>query len=70
MDEGFGHFYNLEFDQALADFDQAIAKDPNDPDLHNHAAEFWRPIALAVALGALMARAGFAWGAWMRKVRR
>lgn len=39
VDEGFGHFYNLEFDQALADFDQAIAKDPNDPDLHNHAAE-------------------------------
>ena len=39
MDEGFGHFYNLEFDQALADFDQAIAQDPNNPVLHNHAAE-------------------------------
>jgi len=39
VDEGYEHFYNLEYDQALADFDQAIAKDPNDPDLHNHAAE-------------------------------
>ena len=39
VDEGYDHFYNLEFDQALAAFDQAIAKDPNNPDLHNHAAE-------------------------------
>lgn len=39
VDEGYEHFYNLEYDQALADFDQAIAKDPNNPDLHNHAAE-------------------------------
>ena len=39
VDAGYEHFYNLEFDQALADFDQAIAKDPNNPDLHNHAAE-------------------------------
>jgi tetratricopeptide (TPR) repeat protein len=39
VDEGYDHFYNLEYDQALADFDQAIAQDPNNPDLHNHAAE-------------------------------
>jgi len=39
VDEGFEHFYNLEYDQALAAFDRAIALDPNDPDLHNHAAE-------------------------------
>ncbi len=39
VDDGFEHFYNLEFDQALADFEQAIAKDPNNPDLHNHSAE-------------------------------
>jgi tetratricopeptide (TPR) repeat protein len=39
VDQGFDHFYNLEFDRALADFDQAIAHDPNNPDLHNHAAE-------------------------------
>jgi len=39
VDEGYEHFYNLEFDRALADFGQAIARDPNNPDLHNHAAE-------------------------------
>jgi tetratricopeptide (TPR) repeat protein len=39
VDDGYEHFYNLEYDQALADFDRAIALDPNDPDLHNHAAE-------------------------------
>ena len=39
VDEGYDHFYNLEFDRALAAFDQAIARDPTDPDLHNHAAE-------------------------------
>jgi tetratricopeptide (TPR) repeat protein len=37
--QGYDHFYNLEYDQALADFEKAIAADPNDPDLHNHAAE-------------------------------
>jgi tetratricopeptide (TPR) repeat protein len=39
VDAGYDHFYNLEFDQALANFDQAIAQDPSNPDLHNHAAE-------------------------------
>jgi tetratricopeptide (TPR) repeat protein len=39
VDNGFQHFYNLEYDEALADFDQAIAKQPDSPDLHNHAAE-------------------------------
>jgi len=39
VDAGYEHFYNLEFDQALALFNQAIAQDPANPDLHNHAAE-------------------------------
>ena len=39
VDEGFQHFYNLEYDEALADFDKAIAQEPGSPDLHNHAAE-------------------------------
>ncbi|MGA2588380.1 MAG: tetratricopeptide repeat protein [Bryobacteraceae bacterium] len=39
VDDGYQHFYNLEYDEALADFDQAIAQDPSNPDLHNHAAE-------------------------------
>ena len=37
--EGFDHFYNLEFDQASADFEKAIAQNPDSPDLHNHLAQ-------------------------------
>jgi tetratricopeptide (TPR) repeat protein len=37
--EGFDHFYNLEFEQAIADFEKAIAQNPNSPDLHNHLAQ-------------------------------
>ncbi|HUI56352.1 MAG TPA: tetratricopeptide repeat protein [Bryobacteraceae bacterium] len=37
--EGFDHFYNLEYDQAIADFQKAIAQNSNSPDLHNHLAQ-------------------------------
>jgi tetratricopeptide (TPR) repeat protein len=37
--EGFDHFYNLEYDQAIADFETAIAHNPASPDLHNHLAQ-------------------------------
>jgi len=36
---GNDHFYNLEFDQALADFRQAEAENPGSPALHNHVAQ-------------------------------
>jgi tetratricopeptide (TPR) repeat protein len=39
VDEGFNHFYNLEYDQAIASFEKAIAQDPNVPDYHNHLAQ-------------------------------
>lgn len=39
VDRGFDHFYNLEYDEALADFRQAIAQHPDIPDLHNHLAQ-------------------------------
>lgn len=39
VDRGFDHFYNLEYDQAIADFQEAITHDPNSPDLHNHVAQ-------------------------------
>jgi tetratricopeptide (TPR) repeat protein len=39
IDEGFSHFYNLEYDEAIAIFDRAIAQNPNNPDLHNHMAQ-------------------------------
>src|ERR1035437_671429 len=37
--EGFSHFYNLEYDRAIADFEKAIAQNPDSPDLHNHLAQ-------------------------------
>ena len=37
--EGYDHFYNLEYDQAMADFEKAIADRPDDPELHNHLAQ-------------------------------
>ena len=39
VDEGFNHFYNLEYDQAIASFEKAIAQNSNVPDYHNHLAQ-------------------------------
>src|SRR5215471_17854774 len=39
IDEGFEHFYNLEYDEAVAVFEKAIAQNPTSPDLHNHLAQ-------------------------------
>jgi tetratricopeptide (TPR) repeat protein len=39
LDEGFTHFYNLDYDQAITDFERAIAQNPSLPDLHNHLAQ-------------------------------
>lgn len=39
VQHAFNHFYNLEYDQAQADFEAAIARDPASPDLRNHLAE-------------------------------
>ena len=39
VERGFAHFYNLEYDEAIADFQSAIAAHPNDPELHNHLAQ-------------------------------
>src|SRR5438309_5704928 len=39
IEEGFGHFYNLEYDEAIAVFDKAIAQNPSNPDIHNHLAQ-------------------------------
>ncbi|HWC99714.1 MAG TPA: hypothetical protein VG456_23300 [Candidatus Sulfopaludibacter sp.] len=36
--QGYDHFYNLEYDQAIGDFEKAIALNPSEPDLHNHLA--------------------------------
>ncbi len=37
--KGFAHFYNLEYDQAIEEFDRAIAQNPKSPDPHNHVAQ-------------------------------
>jgi tetratricopeptide (TPR) repeat protein len=39
VNEGFDHFYNLEYPEAIADFERAIAQDPADPQLHDHLAQ-------------------------------
>ncbi len=38
-DSGFDHFYNLEYDEALADFRAEAAKNPGDPEAFNHVAQ-------------------------------
>jgi tetratricopeptide (TPR) repeat protein len=39
VEQGFSHFYNLEYDEAIASFEKAIARNPSSPDLHNHLAQ-------------------------------
>ena len=39
VDRGHMHFYNLEYDEALADFEQAAREHPDVPDLHNDVAK-------------------------------
>jgi tetratricopeptide (TPR) repeat protein len=39
VEEGYDHFYNLEYPEAIADFERAIAQAPQDPELHNHLAQ-------------------------------
>lgn len=39
VEEGYAHFYNLEYDQAVEVFRRAIAQNPESPELHNHLAQ-------------------------------
>jgi tetratricopeptide (TPR) repeat protein len=39
VEQGFDHFYNLEYPEAISDFSKAIEASPNDPELHNHLAQ-------------------------------
>lgn len=36
---GFDHFYNLEYDQAIAEFRRLVTLDPGNPSFHNHVAQ-------------------------------
>lgn len=37
--KGFDHFYNLEYDQSIAEFRRLIAAEPKNPNFHNHHAQ-------------------------------
>lgn len=37
--EGFDHFYNLEYDQAIGDFTKEVAARPQNPNAYNHLAQ-------------------------------
>jgi len=39
VEQGYDHFYNLEYPECIADFQQAIAQNPSDSSLHNHLAQ-------------------------------
>lgn len=39
VQDGFDHFYNLEYPESISDFQKALAIDPQDPELHNHLAQ-------------------------------
>ena len=39
IERGFEHFYNLEYDQSIVEFEKAVAQDPFDPNRHNHLAQ-------------------------------
>src|SRR5579863_596270 len=39
LSTGFDHFYNLEYDQAVADFSAETAARPQDPEAWNHLAQ-------------------------------
>jgi tetratricopeptide (TPR) repeat protein len=52
LSRGWEHFYNLEYDRALHEFQQQAAREPSDPDAHNHVAHavLYREMHLAGAL--------------------
>jgi tetratricopeptide (TPR) repeat protein len=39
FDSAFDHFYNLEYDQAIAEMEKGLEANANSPDLHNHIAQ-------------------------------
>jgi tetratricopeptide (TPR) repeat protein len=39
VSKGFEHFYNLEYDDAIREFQAQIAREPENPNFHNHLAQ-------------------------------
>ena len=52
MSPGFDHFYNLEYDEAIAEFTRAVARDQGNPERYNHLAQaiLYRAMFLGGAL--------------------
>lgn len=52
LSKGFEHFYNLEYAEALREFEREAAANPQDPNAHNHVAQtvLYREMYLAGAL--------------------
>jgi hypothetical protein len=60
----FGMGYFAYFDPAT------ILYDPYKFNLDETAGHFWKLMAMAVVFSVVTARLGFAWGDWMRRMRR
>lgn len=39
LSKGFEHFYNLEYDEAIGEFEREVARDPKNPERYNHLAQ-------------------------------
>jgi tetratricopeptide (TPR) repeat protein len=39
VEAGYDHFYNLEYEECIAEFQKAVVQNPSDPELHNHLAQ-------------------------------
>jgi tetratricopeptide (TPR) repeat protein len=39
VSKGFEHFYNLEYDEAIREFQAQVAREPQNPNAHNHVAQ-------------------------------
>ncbi len=52
LSKGFDHFYNLEYDEAIAEFSRAIEQDRENPERYNHLAQaiLYRAMFLGGAL--------------------
>jgi tetratricopeptide (TPR) repeat protein len=52
LGDGLDHFYNLEYDQAIDDFERLLADDPSNPTWQNHVAlgYFYKELLLGGAL--------------------
>ncbi|MBY0375853.1 MAG: tetratricopeptide repeat protein, partial [Bryobacteraceae bacterium] len=39
LSKGFEHFYSLDYDESVAEFERGVAANPEDPEAYNHLAQ-------------------------------